>query len=79
MLLAVRDAIEAAEGASLDLDALAQQLETDREAVRAALQHGIARGWFADLEVASLPASCGAAGCAPVPTSPSCRRCPLAR
>ncbi len=79
MLLALREAVAAAEGGGLDLDVLARQLDADRGAVRAAIDHGIARGWLTDVEVAALPSGCGTAGCAPAPTNPSCRRCPLAR
>ena len=79
MLLALRAAVEGAGGARLDIDALAQQLDTDRGSVRAAIDHGIARGWFPDLELTVLPAGCGKAGCAEVPASPRCRRCPLLR
>ncbi len=79
MLLALREAIETAEGASLDLDVLARQLETDRAAVRAAVEHGIAQGWLQGVEFSALPAACGSSGCAPEPTSAACRRCPLAR
>lgn len=79
MLLALREAVEAAGNARLDVDALARRLDADRGAVRAAIDHGVARGWFPDLELTALPAGCGTAGCAEVSASPSCRRCPLAR
>ena len=79
MLLALREAVEAAGSTRLDLDALAQQFDTDRGSVRAAIDHGIARGWVPDLELTVLPAGCGTAGCAEVPASPRCRRCPLLR
>ncbi len=79
MFLALRAAIEAAEGANMDLDALARQLDADRAVVRAALQHGVAQGWFPGVEFAVLPEGCGSTGCAPEPSSVTCRRCPLAR
>ena len=78
MLLALRTAIDQANGTSLDLDDLARQLGADRAAVRSALVHGIERGWFPDVEVAALPAACGTAGCTPQPNRTACRRCPLA-
>lgn len=78
MLLAVRDALARADGVGIDLDALARQLDVDRAALRAAVQHGIAQGWLPDVELVALPAGCGSTGCAPVSSSPACRRCPLA-
>lgn len=79
MLLALRDAIAEAEGASLDLDALARELDTDPAAVRAALVHAIECGWLPGVELASLPAGCGSTGCLPDPARTACQRCPLAR
>ncbi|MFU8840779.1 MAG: hypothetical protein ACNA8R_08640 [Nitriliruptoraceae bacterium] len=79
MLLALRDAIAEAGGASLDLDALARRVGADRDVVRTALVHAIDRGWLTGIEVASLPAGCGSAGCRPEPASAACRHCPLAR
>ena len=79
MLLALRAAVDAAGSGRLDLDALARQLDADRGAVRAAIDHGMARGWFPDLELTELPSGCGATGCTQLSASPSCRRCPLAR
>ena len=78
MLLALRTAIDQADGMSLDLDELARRLGADRAAVRSALVHGIERGWFPGVEVAALPAACGTAACTPQPSRAACRRCPLA-
>lgn len=78
MLLALREALQSAEGADVDLDALARRLDADRDAVRAAVEHGIAQGWLEGVELASLPAGCGSVSCAPVASSPACKRCPLA-
>jgi hypothetical protein len=78
MLLAVRDAIVEADGASLDLDALARRVGADRDVVRTALVHAIERGWLPGIEVASLPTGCGSTGCRPEPTRAACQRCPLA-
>ena len=78
MLLALREVLRSAEGAGVDLDALALRLDADRDAVRAAIEHGIARGWLEGVELASLPAGCGSVSCAPVASSPACKRCPLA-
>jgi hypothetical protein len=77
MLLALRDAIAAADGASLDLDALARRFDTDRDVVRSALIHAIDRGWLAGTTLAGPPAGCGSGGCRPVASRPACRRCPL--
>lgn len=79
MLLALRDAVAEADGASLDLDGLARRLGADRDAVHAALVHAIDRGWLTGVEVAALPVGCGSTGCTPEPTRAICRRCPLAR
>lgn len=78
MLLALRDAIIEADGASLDLDDLARRFDADRAVVHAALVHAIDRGWLPGVELAALPAGCGTAGCTPEPTQSACRRCPLA-
>ncbi|MFP4311785.1 MAG: FeoC-like transcriptional regulator [Nitriliruptoraceae bacterium] len=78
MLLAIREAIDEAEGRSVDLDGLARRLHVDRDAVHAALVHAIDRGWITGVEVAALPEGCGSTGCAPVPSLPACKRCPLA-
>jgi hypothetical protein len=78
VLLALREAITAADGASLDLDALARQLDTDREVVRTTLAHAIDRGWLPGIVLGALPTGCGTSGCRPDVTRPACRRCPLA-
>jgi hypothetical protein len=78
VLLALREAIAAADGASLDLDALARRLDTDREVVRSALAHAIDRGWLVGAALGALPAGCGTSGCRPDASRPACRRCPLA-
>ena len=79
MLLALREAVAAADGASLDLDGLARLVDADPGVVRAALVHAVERGWLTGVEVASLPVGCGTAGCRPEPSRAACRRCPLAR
>lgn len=78
MLLALREALQSAEGAGVDLDALARRLDADRDAVRAAIEHGIAQGWLEGVELAPLSAGCGSVSCAPVASSHACKRCPLA-
>ncbi|TVR23487.1 MAG: hypothetical protein EA387_06980 [Nitriliruptor sp.] len=79
MLLALREAVAEAEGASLDLGALARRVDADREVVHAALLHAVERGWLTGVEVACLPVGCGTSGCTPEPARAACRRCPLAR
>jgi hypothetical protein len=79
MLLALREAVAEANGASVDLDRLARRVDADPSVVHAALVHAVERGWLTGIEVASLPAGCGTSGCTPEPTRAACRRCPLAR
>ena len=89
MLLALRDALAAADGGTVRLADLARQVDAEPAVVRAALTHAVARGWLPAVRVLpDLPPApagggarvmgCGAAGCAPAPTDPHCRRCPLA-
>jgi hypothetical protein len=88
VLLALRDALAAADGGTVRLADLARQLDAEPAVVRAAIVHAAARGWLPDVRVQGLPAAtgpgaaaimgCGASGCEPQPTNPHCRRCPLA-
>jgi hypothetical protein len=93
VLLALRDALAAADGGAVRLTELARRLDAEPDAVLAALAHGSARGWLPDVRVlpdlsgvsgrgarAVTVMGCGtsAAGCTPAPTNPHCRRCPLA-
>jgi hypothetical protein len=89
VLLAIRDALAAGDGGAVRLDDLARQVDAEPGVVRAALIHAVARGWIPDVRVSSdAPAAavggdasvmaCGSSSCAPAPTNPHCRRCPLA-
>jgi hypothetical protein len=90
MLLALRDALAAADGGAIRLTDLARQVDAEPTVVRAVLAHGAARGWFPDVRVLTdaVPAAtgeggatartCGAASCVPAPANPHCRRCPMA-
>jgi hypothetical protein len=89
VLLALRDALAAADGGAIRLTDLARQVDAEPAVVHAALAHAAARGWLPDVRIlADLTTStgpgaaaimgCGVAGCEPRPTNPHCRRCPLA-
>jgi hypothetical protein len=78
MLLALRDALEAADGGPLRLTALARDLDADPAVVRAVLVHATARGWLPAAEVTAEADGCGPAACRPVASNAACRRCPLA-
>ena len=78
MLLALREAVLAAEGAPLRLSALADELGTDPEVVRSMLAHAVGQGWLPDVQVRDVAAGCGVTVCQPLPTRAACRRCPMA-
>ena len=78
MLLALRDAVLAAEGATLRLSELADDLGADPEVVRAMLAHAVGQGWLPHIQLRDVAEGCGSAVCQPLPTRAACRRCPMA-
>ena len=78
MLLALREAVLAAEGGPLRLSELADDLDADPAVVRSMLAHAVGQGWLPDVPVRDIAAGCGATVCQPLPTRAVCRRCPMA-
>jgi|AntRauTorcE11898_2_1112593.scaffolds.fasta_scaffold145019_2 hypothetical protein len=77
MLLALRDALDAAEGGAVRLADLARTLEADPAVVRSVLTHAVGQGWLPNVEVIGGEDACGPHRCQPVAADPVCRRCPL--
>lgn len=77
MLLALRDALNAADGGTVRLTALARQLDADPEVVRQVVAHAVARGWLPRVELSVDADDCGLMACRPEPTNAACRRCPM--
>lgn len=79
MLLALRDALDAADGSTIRLSLLARELDADPEVVRQVMTHAVARGWLPDVELSVDDGAddCGLMACRPEPTSAACRRCPM--